>query len=580
MSDPVLTLTSLLRPVFSGLAGADGGVDDADPAVRGSDRADVQINGALALAKRLGVNPRDLAQQVVDSGVLDGLADVVEVAGPGFVNVTFSTEFLAAELAAIRDGDDLGLAQAIPSKLVIVDYSAPNVAKEMHVGHLRSTAIGDSLVRMLEAIGHTVKRENHVGDWGTPFGMLIEHLLDLGETEAAGALSLGDLNGFYKDARVAFDASDVFQERARQRVVLLQSGDAETLRLWNLLVDLSADYFSSVYQTLGVLLTRDDLVGESFYQPLMPDVVERLTAAGLLTQSDGADVVFPPGFENRDGDPLPLIIQKGTGGFNYATSDLACVIDRTERIGADLVLYVVDAGQSQHFQMVFAVARMAGWLDDSTEAVHVPFGIVLGTDRKRLKTRSGEPVRLVALLDEAIARADDAVAEKNPDLDAAARAAVSRSIGIGAVKYADLSTDRVKDYVFDFDRMLAFEGNTGPYLQYAHARICSIFRREGVERTSVRSVPIELVEPQERVLARQILAFPTAVDAAVGAYSPHKLCTYVYELATAFSAFYEHCRIKGSPEPVYSSRLALADLSARLFERSLGLLGIDAPEQM
>jgi arginyl-tRNA synthetase len=576
MSDPVSTLTDLLRPVFADLAGT----DDVDPAVRASDHADCQINGALPLAKRLGANPRDLAHRIVDAGVLDGIAASFEIAGPGFINVTFSPEYLAAELGNVRMDDHLGLARADPTKLVIVDYSSPNVAKEMHVGHLRSTAIGDSLVRLLEALGHRVKRENHVGDWGTPFGMLIEHLLDLGETEAADALSLGDLDGFYKQARAAFEASEVFQERARQRVVLLQGGDAETLRLWNLLVGLSADYFSSVYETLGVLLTNDDLVGESYYQPLMPDVVERLTAAGLLTQSDGADVVFPPGFENRDGDPLPLIIQKGTGGFNYATSDLACVIDRTERIGADLVLYVVDAGQSQHFQMVFAVARMAGWLDDSTDAVHVPFGIVLGTDRKRLKSRSGEPVRLVALLDEAVARADAAVAEKNPTLDVETRASIARSIGIGAVKYADLSTDRVKDYVFDFDRMLAFEGNTGPYLQYAHARICSIFRREGVDRATVQSTPIDLVEPQERALARQILAFPTAVEAAAIVYSPHKLCTYVYDLATACSAFYEHCKIKGSPEPMYSSRLALADLSARVLERALGLLGVDAPEQM
>ena len=554
--------------------------DHPDPTVRPSDHADAQINGALPLAKRLGTNPRELAQRVVDSGVLDDIATTVEVAGPGFINVTFSPAFLAGELAAVASDDRLGLAPVDPALQVVVDYSAPNVAKEMHVGHLRSTAIGDSLVRMLEARGHRVKRENHIGDWGTPFGMLIEHLLDLGETEAADALSLGDLNGFYKEARVKFDASDEFQERSRQRVVLLQGGDDETLRLWKILVGLSAAYFNTVYRTMGVLLTDDDLVGESYYQPLMPDVVERLANAGLLEESDGADVVFPPGFENRDGDPLPLIIQKGTGGFNYATSDLACVIDRTERLGADLILYVVDAGQSQHFQMVFAVARMAGWLDDETDAVHVPFGIVLGTDRKRLKTRSGEPVRLVALLDEAIARADAAIADKNPDLDDETRHAVARSIGIGAVKYADLSTDRVKDYVFDFDRMLAFEGNTGPYLQYAHARICSIFRREGVERASVRTAPIELSERQEHALAQQILAFPTAVDAALETYSPHKLCTYVYDLATAFSAFYEHCRIKGSPEPTYSSRLALADLTARVLERALGLLGIDAPEQM
>lgn len=578
MADPVAHLTTLLHPVFADLAGTVA--DDADPTVRPSEHADAQINGALPLAKRLGTNPRDLAQRIVDSDVLDDVAESLEVAGPGFVNVTFSAEFLAAELAEIAADDRLGLEAADPVKSVVVDYSAPNVAKEMHVGHLRSTAIGDSLVRILEALGHTVKRENHIGDWGTPFGMLIEHLLDLGEADAAGALSLGDLNGFYKAARVAFDESEEFQERSRQRVVLLQSGDPETLRLWHLLVELSANYFNTVYQTLGVLLTDDDLVGESHYQPLMPDVVARLDAAGLLVKSDGADVVFPPGFENRDGEPLPLIIQKGTGGFNYATSDLACVIDRTERIGADLVLYVVDAGQSQHFQMVFAVAHMAGWLDDSTEAVHVPFGIVLGVDRKRLKSRSGEPVRLVALLDDAIERAEAAIADKNPSLDAAARASVATSVGIGAVKYADLSTDRVKDYVFDLDRMLAFEGNTGPYLQYAHARICSIFRREAIDRASVRSNEIVLSEPQERELALSLLAFPTAVDAAIETYSPHKLCTYVYQLATAFSSFYEHCRIKGSDAPIRSSRLALADLTARVLERALALLGIDAPEQM
>ncbi len=581
MSDPLSTLSSLLRPVFADLArDGDGDGGDADPVVRPSDRADAQINGALPLAKRLGTNPRELAQRIVDSGVLADVASDLEVAGPGFVNVTFSADFLAAQLVEIVADEHLGLTIAHPPKSVVVDYSAPNVAKEMHVGHLRSTAIGDALVRTLEAVGHTVKRENHIGDWGTPFGMLIEHLLDLGETEAAGALSLGDLDGFYKQARVAFDASEEFRERARQRVVLLQGGDAETLRLWHLLVDLSAAYFDSVYQTLGVRLTSDDLVGESHYQPLMPDVVARLEAAGLLVESDGADVVFPPGFENRDGDPLPLIIQKGTGGFNYATSDLACVIERIETIGADIMLYVVDAGQSQHFEMVFAVARMAGWLDDSTEAVHVPFGIVLGPDRKRLKTRSGEPVRLVALLDEAIERADAAIAAKNPSLDADARSVVARSVGIGAVKYADLSTDRVKDYVFDFDRMLAFEGDTGPYLQYAHARVCSIFRREGVERSSVRSAAIRLDQPQELELAQRLLAFPTAVDATLDTYSPHKLCTYVYDLATSFSAFYEHCRIKGSDEPVLSSRLALADLTARVLERALGLLGIDAPEQM
>ncbi len=576
MSDPLATITNLLAPVFADLNGG----EPSDPTVRPSDRADAQINGALPLAKRIGANPRDLAQKILDSGVLDGAASTLEVAGPGFVNVTFSPEFLAVHLAEVAGDDRLGVSAATGVKTVVVDYSAPNVAKEMHVGHLRTTLIGDALVRMLDFLGHSVIRENHIGDWGTPFGMLIEHLVDLGEERAAEHLSLGDLDGFYKEARTAFDASEEFQDRARQRVVLLQGGDAETQRLWALLVELSTKHFNTVYEMLGVHLTDDDLAGESSYQPLMPEVIERLRSLDLLTESDGADVVFPPGFTNRDGDPLPLIVQKGAGGFNYATSDLACVIDRTERLGADLILYVVDAGQQQHFQMVFAVAEMAGWLAPPREAVHVAFGIVLGTDRKRLRSRSGEPMKFVELLDEALERAAVAIDEKDPDLTADQRAETIHMIGIGAVKYAELSTDRVKDYVFDWDRMLSFDGNTGPYLQYAHARICSIFRRADIDRASVRSFSITVDAPQERALALRLLAYPTAIDTTLETYSPHKLCTYVYDLATDFTAFYEHCPVLKADEPLRSSRLALADLTARVLAHALGLLGIDAPEQM
>jgi len=373
MSDPIATISNLLAPLFAQLNGG----EPADPTVRPSDRADAQVNGALALAKRVGGNPRDIAQQVIDAGVLDGVASEVEIAGPGFLNVTLSAQFLAAQLATVASDHRLGVPPAAAVKTVVVDYSAPNVAKEMHVGHLRTTLIGDALVRMLSFVGHDVIRENHIGDWGTPFGMLIEHLVDLGEERAAEHLSLGDLDGFYKQARAAFDASQEFQDRARQRVVLLQGGDVETQRLWSLLVELSTKHFNTVYEMLGVHLSDDDLAGESTYQPLMPQVIERLRDAGLLTESDGADVVFPPGFTNREGDPLPLIVQKGAGGFNYATSDLACVIDRVERIGADLVLYVVGAPQQQHFQMVFAVAEMAGWLAPPRQAVHVAFGNVL-----------------------------------------------------------------------------------------------------------------------------------------------------------------------------------------------------------
>ncbi|TFH20172.1 MAG: arginine--tRNA ligase [Acidimicrobiales bacterium] len=576
MSDPIATISDLLAPVFAELNGG----EPADPTVRPSDRADAQVNGALPLAKKLGGNPRDIAQAVVDSGALDGAASELEIAGPGFVNVTFSPEFLTAQLAEVGIDDRLGVAMASPTRNVVVDYSAPNVAKEMHVGHLRTTVIGDALVRMMEFRGHHVIRENHIGDWGTPFGMLIEHLVDLGEERAAEHLSLGDLDGFYKEARVKFDGSDEFQDRARERVVLLQGGDDDTRRLWGLLVELSNQHFNTVYEMLGVRLTDDDLAGESTYQPLMPEVIERLRANGLMTESDGADVVFPAGFTNRDGDPLPLIVQKGAGGFNYATSDLACVIDRVERLDADLMLYVIGAPQQQHLQMVFAVAEMAGWLVPPVEAVHVAFGNVLGTDRKILKSRSGEPMKFAALLHEAIERAANAVAEKNPDLTPDERAGVAHMIGIGAVKYAELSTDRVKDYVFDWDRMLSFDGNTGPYLQYAHARICSIFRRADIERSSVRGLPIVLDTPQERALALRLLAYPTAIDTTLETYSPHKLCTYVYELATDFTAFYEHCPVLKAAEPVRSSRLALADLTARTLAHGLDLLGIDAPEQM
>jgi arginyl-tRNA synthetase len=576
MSDPILTITNLLEPIFAELNGG----EFADPTVRPSDRADAQINGALPLAKRVGANPREIAQRIVDSGVLADVASDLEVAGPGFINVTLSPGFLAAQLGEIARDGRLGVATAPDVKTVVVDYSAPNVAKEMHVGHLRSTVIGDSLVRIFEFLGHRVIRENHIGDWGRPFGMLIEHLIDLGEDVAAVGLTQGDLDGFYKQANAKFAESEAFQDRARERVVLLQGGDAETNRLWTRLVEMSTAYFNEVYSKLGVLLTDDDLAGESMYQPLMARTVERLDEAGLLVEDDGAKVVFPPGFENRDGDPLPLIIQARTGGFNYATSDLTCVIDRVERLDADLMLYVIGAPQQQHLQMVFAVSAMAGWLAPPTEAVHVGFGNVLGADRKMLRSRSGDSVKLVDLLDEAIERADDAIAEKNADLTGDDRARVARMIGIGAVKYADLSTDRVKDYVFDLDRMVSFDGNTGPYLQYAHARICSIFRRADIDRASVRAMAISVDAPQERALALRLLAYPTAIDTTVDAYGPHKLCTYVYDLATDFTAFYEHCPVLKADEPVRSSRLALADLTARALAHALGLLGMDAPEQM
>ena len=583
MADPISVLDAVLRPVFAAVARSidTAHVGEVDPVVRSSDRADAQANGALPLAKALGVVPRDLALSIVAAADLTGICAAVEVAGPGFINLTFDPAFLSRSVAEVLDDGRLGIAPASPPRRVVVDYSAPNVAKEMHVGHLRSTVIGDALVRLLSVVGHEVVRENHIGDWGRPFGMLIEHLLDIGVDEASAGLSQGDLDGFYKAANAKFDSSPEFQERSRQRVVALQSGDDETQRLWDRLVAMSTDYFNDVYRRLGVLLTDDDLMGESRYQAGMAATIERLDDAGLLVDSDGARVVFPPGFTNRDGEPLPLIIQARTGGFNYATSDLTCIIDRIERLDADLLVYVVGAPQQQHLQMVFEVARMAGWLVPPAEAVHVAFGNVLGADRKMLRSRSGDAVKLVELLDEAVMRAADAVAEKNPDLDTDQRAAVARTIAIGAVKYADLSTDRIRDYVFDWDRMLSFDGNTAPYLQYAHARICSIFRREGLERADVRhGVEVIVAEPAERDLARRLLAYPTAVADALGTYSPHVLCTYLFELAQDFTAFYEKCPVLKAEIPIRTSRLAICDLTARTLEHGLGLLGIDAPEQM
>jgi arginyl-tRNA synthetase len=579
MADPLLTISARLAEAFSAVTGLPSA--EIDPVVRPSDRADAQSNGALALAKRLGRNPRELAQAVVDTGALAGACAVVEVAGPGFINLTFDAAFLA-ELLVDAAGDPLlGVRTPADQRTFVVDYSHPNVAKEMHVGHLRTTIIGDSLCRLLTFTGQRVIRENHIGDWGRPFGMLIEHLLDIGEAEAAHELSVGDLNGFYRAAGAKFEADDSFKERARQRVVELQHGDVETLRLWRLLVDESTRYFNQVYRRLGVLLTDEDLMGESAYNDELPGVVERLRNAGLLEHSDGADVVFPPGFTNREGEPLPLIVRNSIGGYGYAATDLACIVDRLDRLGADVLLYVVGAPQSQHLEMVFAVARLAGWLRPPAQAVHVAFGSVLGSDRKMFKSRAGETVKLIELIDEAVERATASVREKNPEMSEAEHFAVGEMVGIGALKYADLSTDRIKDYVFDWERMLAFEGNTAPYLQYAHARICSIFRRAGVERSAANAAAIVLGEPQERALALHLLQFDAAVTDTIERYSPHRLCTYLFELAHAFTAFYDVCPVvKAVDEPTRRSRLALCDVTARVLARGLGLLGIGAPERM
>ncbi len=551
----------------------------ADPVLRPSDRADFQANGALPLAKLVGRSPQQVAAEVVAAAALDDLCSAVEVSGPGFINLTLSDAFVSDQIAAVSADDRLGVAvNAVPQTMVI-DYSSPNVAKEMHVGHLRSTVIGDSLVRVLGFLGHEVLRENHIGDWGTPFGMLIEHLIDVGGAADAESFSVRDLNEFYAQARVHFDRDPAFGERCRQRVVLLQGGDVETLRLWEVFVAESLRHIDQVYDTLGVLLTREDVAGESSYNPLLDVVVDELGMKDLLVEDAGALCVFPEGFTNRQGEPLPLIVRKSDGGYGYPATDLACIRDRTQRRGATTLIYVVGAEQALHLRLVFAVARLAGYLPDTSEAVHVGFGLVLGADGKKLASRSGDSERLIDLLAEGVTRANTSMSERPSDLSAEQRAAVARSLGIGAVKYADLSTERMRDYVFDWDRMLAFEGNTGPYLQYAHARIRSIFRRAEVPppepgtRSSVH-------EPQERALALQLLGFSAAIEATAEAYSPAKLCTYLFDLASSFTTFYEACRVLVDDESVRTSRLALCDLTARVLAQGLFLLGMEAPDQM
>ena len=574
MPDASRVLLQRLQAAFDEVA------PGADPVLRASDRADFQANGALALAKQLGRQPRQVAEEVVAAADLGDICSVVDVSGPGFINLTLSDGFIAAQVAALSSDPRLGVPVVAEPERLVIDYSSPNVAKEMHVGHLRTTLIGDALARVLGYLGHDVRRENHIGDWGTPFGMLIEHLIDVGGAADAESFSVRDLNEFYAAARRQFDSDPAFAERSRQRVVLLQSGDPETMRLWRIFVAESMRHAREVYDLLGVLLTDEDTVGESFYNPLLPVVVEELDAGGILVEDHGALCVFPPGFENRQGEPLPLIVRKSDGGYGYPATDLACVRDRTGRLGATRLLYVVGAEQSLHLRLVFAVATLAGYLPAAAAAaVHVAFGLVLGTDGTKMASRGGGSERLVDLLRDGIERAEAALKERSSDLSPEEQAATAHALGVGAVKYADLSTERTRDYVFDWDRMLAFEGNTGPYLQYAHARIRSIFRRAAVVPPPTGSPPL-LGEPAERALALQLLRFAEAVEATAETYSPSKLCAFLFDLATAFTGFYEACRVLVDDEAVRASRLALSDLTARVLERGLSLLGMEAPEQM
>jgi arginyl-tRNA synthetase len=597
MADPQQVLAQRVHDAIVASFGPDYG--DADPLIRPSSFADFQANVALPLGKRLRRPPREVAAELAARlDVADICADP-EVSGPGFINLTLRDDWIAAQASRMLGDPRLGLELTEHPQTVVVEYSSPNVAKEMHVGHLRTTIVGDAIASVLEFAGHRVIRDNHVGDWGTPFGMLIEHLLDVGEESADAELLTTDPNAFYQAARYKFDNDPAFTERARSRLVRLQAGDQDTLAIWQRLVDISRGYLHQVYTRLRVSLTDDDIRGESFYNDLLADTVAILVEKGIATESEGALCAFPAGFTGREGKPLPLIIRKSDGGYNYATTDLAAIRYRVDKLSCDRAVYVVGSEQALHFQMVFAVAREAGWIPDGVRFEHAQIGMVLGEDGNRLKTREGETPKLAGLLTEGVDRARGILDE----VDAASRFgpaeldAVAEAVGIGAVKYADLSTARESAYLFDWDRMISFRGNTGPYLQYATARIRSIFRRAdagaagvagaqegelaGAAEAAARAVGVTLTAAPERALALRLLSFGAMVTQLGETTEPHRLCAYLFDVASLFTTFYEECPVlKAESESLRVSRLALCALTLDVLARGLGLLGVPVPERM
>jgi arginyl-tRNA synthetase len=536
---------------------------------------DYQANGVMPAAKRLQRKPRELAAEVATLLAADpaftAIAEAPEVAGPGFINIRLRQTYLASALAS-----QIPLISQQPqSDTVVVDYSAPNLAKEMHVGHLRSTIIGDAMARVLEALGHQVIRQNHVGDWGTQFGMLVAHLDEAG----TNSLELADLEVFYQASKARFDADPAFADRARSVVVDLQSGDATTVEKWRRFIDISLGHCDAIYQRLGVSLSDADVQAESAYNDDLAQVIIDLDTAGLLTVSDGAKCVFLDAFKGKDDAPLPLIVQKSDGGYLYATTDLAAIRYRHNGLHADRVLYFVDARQKLHFDQVFAVARRAGFAPPSVELSHHPFGAMLGTDGRPFRTRAGGVIKLMELLDEAEQRAAALVTEKNPDLEADDQANIARVVGIGAVKYADLSKNRTSDYVFDWDQMLSFEGNTAPYLQYAYARIRSLFRRGEVDPAMLTGAPA-IDEPAEHQLAVLLTRFEEVLLQVASDAYPHHLCAYLMDLAGAYMRFYETCPVLNAPEPTRTGRLVLCERTAATLKEGLGLLGIGVLERM
>ncbi|EEJ6655354.1 arginine--tRNA ligase [Salmonella enterica subsp. enterica] len=577
-----MNIQALLSQKVSQAMIAAGAPADCEPQVRQSAKVqfgDYQANGMMAVAKKLGMAPRQLAEQVLTHLDLSGIASKVEIAGPGFINIFLEPAFLAEQVQQALASDRLGVSQPT-RQTIVVDYSAPNVAKEMHVGHLRSTIIGDAAVRTLEFLGHHVIRANHVGDWGTQFGMLIAWL-EKQQQENAGDMALADLEGFYRDAKKHYDEDEAFAERARNYVVKLQSGDAYFREMWRKLVDITMTQNQITYDRLNVTLTRDDVMGESLYNPMLPGIVADLKAKGLAVESEGATVVFLDEFNNKEGDPMGVIIQKKDGGYLYTTTDIACAKYRYETLHADRVLYYIDSRQHQHLMQAWTIVRKAGYVPDSVPLEHHMFGMMLGKDGKPFKTRAGGTVKLANLLDEALERARRLVAEKNPDMPADELEKLANAVGIGAVKYADLSKNRTTDYIFDWDNMLAFEGNTAPYMQYAYTRVLSVFRKADIDEQALASAPVIISEDREAQLAARLLQFEETLTVVAREGTPHVMCAYLYDVAGLFSGFYEHCPILSAEnDAVRNSRLKLAQLTAKTLKLGLDTLGIETVERM
>ena len=568
----------------------------ADPLIRPSDHADLQANAALALAKRVGANPREVATRVSEAIPASSAVGTVEISGPGFLNLTLADEALWTQAEARRADSRLGVPATQAGLRTVIDYSGPNIAKEMHVGHIRSTVIGDCLMRVLTFLGSNVIKQNHLGDWGTQFGMLIQYITEHPDqpwrhdeiTGAGQHSTVSALDSLYRAARKEFDADPEFADRARQRVVALQSGDAETLAVWREIVAESQFYFDQVYDRLGIQLSAEDSRGESSYNDLLDGVATELAEAGIAVTSDGALVVLSEEVTGPDGQPAALMVRKRDGGYGYDTTDLATLQYRITELEADRILYLVDSRQTLHFRLLFEAARRAGWLTDDVQAVHVSFGSILGPDGKPFKTRSGETVRLMDLLDQAVAAAQTVVAEgaeaKGTELDESTLHEIAEQAGIGAVKYADLSGSRVKDYVFDTERMTAFNGNTGVYLQYAHTRLASILRRAAERGLEVPQTAPALdgavLETAERALILTLDSLSDVLDAVADDLEPHRLAGFCYDLARVFTDFYEACPVLASEPPVRDRRLALVDLTRRTLAQGLDLLGIAAPERM